>query len=58
MGLFRILALSAETGKLYEAGGLSDQPEWFIELAAWFIPTYKQRKLAALARAFLGDGGK
>jgi hypothetical protein len=58
MGLFRILVLAAETGTMYEAGGLTDQPDWFIELASWFVPLYKQRKLAAIANAFLGDGTK
>lgn len=58
LGMFRILVLAAETGTMMEDGGLSSQPEWFIELASWFIPLYKQRKLATIARAFLGDGTK
>lgn len=58
MGLYRILVLSSETGNMYEAGGLACQPEWFIDLASWFIPLYKQRKLATIARAFIGDGTK
>ena len=58
MGLFRILVLSSETGTMYETGGLASQPEWFIDIASWFIPLYKQRKLATIARAFLGDATK
>jgi len=57
LSVFRLLGLAAETGTLYEAGGLSNQPDWFIDLASWFIPLYKQRKLAMYAKAILGDGG-
>ena len=57
LAVFRLLGLAAETGTLYEAGGLSNQPDWFIDLASWFIPLYKQRKLAMYAKAILGDGG-
>lgn len=56
MGMFRLLGLAAETGNMYEAGGLSNQPDWFIDLASWFIPLYKQRKIALFARSIFGDG--
>jgi hypothetical protein len=56
MGTFRLLGLAAETGTMYEAGGLSNQPDWFIDLASWFIPLYKQRKIIMFAKAVIGDG--
>ena len=55
VGLFRLLVVSAETGKLYESGGLSDQPDWWIETLSWFIPRYKTHEFINRAKMILGD---
>lgn len=60
VGLFRLLLVSAETGKLYESGGLADQPDWWIEMSSWFLRRYDDAKFSSRVRAVLGDseGGK
>ena len=54
--LFRLLSISAETGKMLKSGGISSQPAWFIDLLGWFLPRYNQTKFASNVRAVLGDG--
>lgn len=56
MGIYRLLSLAAETGTMYESGGLADQPAWWIDLAAWFMPRYRDFKVMSYAKAILGDG--
>ena len=53
---YRLLSLAAETGTMYEAGGLADQPSWWVDLAAWFVPRYRDYKVMSYAKAILGDG--
>lgn len=59
----RLLMLCAETGNMLVPGGVHDQPDWFIDLLAWFIPVYKQTVVLMYAKMFLGKskeetGGK
>lgn len=56
--MFRLLSVSAETGMMYESGGLADQPEWWIELSSWFLRRYDDAKFASRVRAVLGDGSQ
>ncbi len=57
-GVFRLLLISATTGTMLEKGGLLDQPEWFIELLAWFLPRLEELsfnlKFEKVAGAFVG----
>lgn len=53
---FRMLVLAAETGVMWNAGGISEQPYWFVDILAWFIPMYDNNKFYSRARAILGDG--
>lgn len=55
---FNILRISAETGQLFKSGGLVNQPEWFIELLADFLPLYDKLKFIGKAQMILGDGEK
>lgn len=55
---FKLLSLTAETGQLYNDGGLSEQPFWFIELISEFIPRYNDFKFYSRAKMILGDGKK
>lgn len=43
---FNILLLTAETGQMLVAGGMIDQPEWFIDNASWFVPKYDSIKFS------------
>jgi len=47
---------------MYEAGGLADQPDWWIDLSSWFLRRYDDAKFASRVRAVLGEqphgGGK
>lgn len=54
--IFNLLTLTAECGTMYTYGGMSEQPEWFFELAAWFVPRYHDHKFASRAKMILGDG--
>ncbi len=52
--LYRLLVLAADTGRLWEAGELRDQPEWWVDLAGWFIPLLHEVRFSSRARSFLG----
>jgi hypothetical protein len=53
--LFQTLVLSAETGMPWVQGGIQDQPQWWLELAPWFILRYDQIKFYTRVRAIVGD---
>lgn len=61
IGIFRLMLISAETGTMLEKGGLLDQPDWFIDLLAWFIPRLEEIKFNLkcdkVFGAFKGSGG-
>lgn len=54
--LYQYLTLTAETGMMYTQGGIAEQPEWFVGLAAWFVPLYRQTVFYSRVRGVLGDG--
>ena len=56
VNMFRTLTITAETGALYDDGGIADQPHWYVTMMAWFLPRYNDHKFAARARSILGDG--
>jgi hypothetical protein len=58
ISLYRALVLSAETGAQWQNGGISSQPDWWVDLASWFIPSYNELRFAHRARMILGDGKK
>jgi hypothetical protein len=43
---------------MLKAGGLEDQPMWFIELLGWFIPRMDSLKFASKANMILGGSSK
>ena len=53
--VFNLLMLTAETGVMYRSGGLTDQPEWYLDLLEFFIPLYDKIKFTSKARMILGD---
>jgi hypothetical protein len=55
--LFQTLQVAFETKTNWVAGGLSEQPEWWVSLMAHFIPRYDGNKFASRAKMVLGDGG-
>ena len=56
--LMRLLVITAESGVMIEHGGLNDQPEWWIEILAWFLPLYDNVKFYSRAMSVIGEGGK
>lgn len=42
--ILRLAILAAETGVMYQTGGLAEQPSWWVDLLSWFIPRYNTRK--------------
>lgn len=53
--VFNILLITAETGAMYRSGGITDQPEWYLELLSFFIPIYDRLKFIAKANMIIGD---
>jgi hypothetical protein len=49
------MVVAAEQKSLLVAGGISDQPAWFVSMLSWFIPAYDTLKFASRARMILGD---
>lgn len=57
-GLYRLLVIAAETGMMYESGGIAEQPAWWIDHLAWFLPAYDRAKFNGRVRQVLGNSGK
>lgn len=58
LNLYNVLVISAETGALYNDGGISSQPDWFIELFSWFLPFYGDNKFYSRVKNILGEQPK
>ena len=56
--VFQLLIISAETGQLLTDGGIINQPDWFIQLLAWFLPKYDNFKFSSKAYSILGGDTK
>lgn len=56
VSVYNSLVMTAETGNLWNSGGLSDQPAWFIELLSLFLVRYNDHKFWSRAKAIMGDG--
>lgn len=54
--LYSSLIVCAETGLHWQSGGIADQPAWWMELCAWFLPRFNEMRFYQRARAILGDG--
>lgn len=54
--MFRLLVIASETGVMLTNGGLLDQPDWWVESIAWFIPRYDHAKFTGRVKMVLGDG--
>jgi hypothetical protein len=55
VSVYRALKISAESGTMWGEGGISDQPEWWIELLAWFLPRYSDLRFYGRVKSVLGD---
>lgn len=55
---FQTLLVAAMSRQMLYAGGIMDQPAWFIETLSWFLPMYDQIIFMTKARAIVGDGKK
>jgi len=59
MAIFKILTIAAESGNIELcAGGIYDQPDWWIEYLSWFLPRYSHHQFTSRAKMILGDGKK
>jgi len=54
MSLFAELSLCRDQKIMPVAGGLIDQPGWFVEMMSWFGPLYDRAKAAAFLQMVLG----
>lgn len=53
---YQALVVASECGSQWCAGGLKDQPSWWLELLSSFAPSYNELRFTSRARAILGDG--
>ena len=54
--MFNTLTIACETKTMLIEGGIANQPNWFIQLMAWFAPAYDLQKFIQRAQMILGDG--
>ena len=55
VSLYQSLKLSSESGSMWISGGIADQPYWWVDLLAWFLPRYNDLRFSGRIRSFLGD---
>jgi hypothetical protein len=53
---FELMVVAVEQKKLLVAGGIADQPGWFVSALSWFGPVYDTLKFMSRAKMILGDG--
>lgn len=53
---FKALMVCFQTGLHWQIGGISEQPEWWIDLVYWFTSRYDDLRFYSRAKAILGDG--
>lgn len=56
VSLYNAVVLTAETGALWEGGGISNQPAWYMELVTYYVPLYNELRFISRAKMVLGDG--
>lgn len=56
--MYRALVCAVSTGAQWQSGGISEQPEWWIDLLSWFSTQYDMTNFSRKARMVLGDGDK
>lgn len=56
ISLFELMIVAVEQKVMLSAGGLGDQPSWFVSFLAWFGPAYDTQKFVSRAKMILGDG--
>lgn len=55
---FRTLLVAAMSKQMLYAGGIMNQPAWFIESLSWFLPMYDQILFMTKMQSVLGTGSK
>ena len=53
--IFKALTICCEIGTMWEAGGIENQPDWFLDMLSWFAPRYDQAKFVSRAKMILGE---
>lgn len=56
VSIYQALVVCHTTGAHWLDGGISDQPSWWVDLVAEFIPKIDDQRFYSRARAILGDG--
>lgn len=56
--MYKALLCAATTGSQWVSGGISEQPEWWIDLLSWFVARYDINNFTRKATMVLGDGDK
>lgn len=54
--IFSSLVVTAETGAMLKAGGLEDQPGYWVDLLSEFLPRYSDQRFIQRAKMVMGDG--
>lgn len=58
IAIYQSLVVCHQTGAHWIEGGISDQPSWWIDLVADFLPRMDDQRFYSRARAILGEGNK
>lgn len=58
IGLFELMVVACQQQVLLVAGGLAEQPGWFVQLLSWFGPSYDTMRFMSRAKMILGDDDK
>jgi hypothetical protein len=56
IAIYDVLVIAAKTGAMWDVGGISDQPQWFVGMLGWFLPLYDTVSFLSKVRTVLGDG--
>ena len=58
LSIYNLLIVCCETKQLLYAGGIAEQPGWFVDLLSWFVTRYDENKFYSRARSILGSNNK
>lgn len=56
--MYKALLCATTTGTQWNSGGISEQPEWWVDLLSWFVTRYDMTNFTRKATMVLGDGDK
>lgn len=56
INMYKALHVAVTCGAQWNSGGISEQPEWWVDLLSWFSARYDMTNFHRKAVMVLGDG--